>query len=159
MIVIEAMACCLIVVAALIIGISKGAQGMAFFYEKEVQDRCIEKGLITKEKLERNKKLFYLSALIFFGMVLFCVYVINGARGFAEGFRQLCFILVFYGLFDRLFIDNYWVGHTVMWEIPGTEDLKPYIPRKQWIRKWIGVIVVFPLTAALLSLIMSLILK
>ena len=33
-------------------------------------------------------------------------------------------------LFDRLFIDEFWVGHTKAWFIPGTEDLMPYIPIK-----------------------------
>lgn len=33
-------------------------------------------------------------------------------------------------VFDRLFIDEFWVGHTKAWFIPGTEDLMPYIPVK-----------------------------
>lgn len=33
-------------------------------------------------------------------------------------------------IFDRLFIDEFWVGHTKAWLIPGTEDLMPYIPVK-----------------------------
>ena len=31
---------------------------------------------------------------------------------------------------DRLLIDEYWVGHTHAWIIPGTEDLRPYITAK-----------------------------
>ena len=33
------------------------------------------------------------------------------------------------GLFDRFFIDWFWVGKTKAWLIPGTEDLMPYIPK------------------------------
>ena len=33
-------------------------------------------------------------------------------------------------LIDRFWVDGYWVGHTNAWEIPGTEDLKPYITAK-----------------------------
>ena len=33
-------------------------------------------------------------------------------------------------LIDRFLVDGYWVGHTNAWEIPGTEDLKPYITAK-----------------------------
>ena len=36
---------------------------------------------------------------------------------------QITIILLIVGLFDRLFIDWYWVGKTKAWFIPGTEDL------------------------------------
>ena len=52
------------------------------------------------------------------------------------------------GLFDRFFIDWYWVGHTKAWTIPGTEDLKLYIPRKTLIVKWGITIIGNPLIAA-----------
>lgn len=41
-------------------------------------------------------------------------------------------------LFDRFFIDEWWVGHTKAWLIPGTEDLRPYNPAKTKITKWVG---------------------
>ena len=63
------------------------------------------------------------------------------------------------GLFDRFFIDAYWVGHTKAWTIPGTEDLKPYIPKKTLIIKWLIVIVGNPLIAAFLSGIMLLFIR
>ena len=28
---------------------------------------------------------------------------------------------------DRFLVDDWWVGHTKAWIIPGTEDLRPYI--------------------------------
>ena len=34
-------------------------------------------------------------------------------------------------------IDGYWVEHTSAWEIPGTEDLKPYITAKDKDKKWL----------------------
>ena len=63
------------------------------------------------------------------------------------------------GLFDRLFIDWYWVGKTTAWIIPGTEDLMPYIYGKTLIGKWLFTLVGYPVIAAVLSLIMSLVLK
>ena len=39
-------------------------------------------------------------------------------------------------IIDRLLIDEYWVGHTDDWNIPGTEDLKPYISAQEKKRKW-----------------------
>ena len=59
------------------------------------------------------------------------------------------------GLFDRFFIDWYWVGHTKAWIIPGTEDLQPYIPVKVLIRKWLGTLIAYPLLALLMAKIVS----
>ena len=40
-------------------------------------------------------------------------------------------------LIDRFLIDEYWVGHSKAWIIPGTEDLRPYITGKDRKKKWI----------------------
>ena len=47
------------------------------------------------------------------------VYGVNGVTGFMEGFIQMTIILVIMGLFDRFFIDWYWVGHTKAWFYTG----------------------------------------
>lgn len=83
------------------------------------------------------------------------VYGVNGITDFSEGFIQMTAILLIMGLFDRFFIDWYWVGHTKSWIIPGTEDLRPYIPFKVLIRKWVGTLVAYPLMALLMAKIMS----
>lgn len=67
-----------------------------------------------------------------------------------------CIYLIM-NIFDRLFIDWYWVGHTKAWEIEGTEDLKPYIPKKALIKKWVGTVVVFPALAALIASVVRLV--
>ena len=84
------------------------------------------------------------------------VYFLNGARGFTDIFIQMCIMFMIYGLFDRLFIDWFWVSKTKAWIIPGTEDLMPYIPKKTIIKKWIGTIVVYPILASIIALILSL---
>ena len=61
------------------------------------------------------------------------------------------------GLFDRIFIDWYWVGKTKAWLIPGTEDLQPYIPMKVAIKKWVGTIIGYPIIAAIIAGVMTLI--
>ena len=66
-------------------------------------------------------------------------------------------ILWIAGLFDRFFIDWYWVGHTKAWIIPKTEDLQPYIPLKVLLRKWLGTIFVYPMFSAIIAGIMTLI--
>ena len=83
--------------------------------------------------------------------VLWAVYGMNGARGFWQTFWQIFFLAMAEGLFDRFFIDWYWVGHTKAWTIPGTEDLKPYIPKKTKVLKWTITLIGNPLIAALLS--------
>ena len=56
-------------------------------------------------------------------------------------------------------IDGYWVGHTNAWEIPGTEDLKPYITAKDKGKKWlfgtIGIAVISAALAAIMMLFMK----
>ena len=160
MIIFEGITAAAIVLLSCVTGIANGAHNMAFFYEEDVQKRVEELGLISKEKIRTNqKKFFFYGILPYFILVIIFVFVINRARGFMDPFIQISTILLIEGVFDRLFIDWYWVNHTKAWEIPGTEDLKPYINRKAWIKKWIGTLVGFPLVAAVISSIMSLIIK
>ena len=64
-------------------------------------------------------------------------------------------ILSIANVIDRLLIDEYWVGHTKAWEIPGTEDLKPYIDRKDKIGKWLVGTVGFAILCVILAGIMT----
>ena len=160
MVFIEGVVACFIVLIACVVGIANGPVNLVCLYEKEVHDRVIEKGLITREKINRNANYFRLFGMLpLFLFVMVSVYGVNGARGFWEGFWQICVILLMEGLFDRLFIDWYWVGKTKAWIIPGTEDLMPYIYGKTLIGKWLITLIGYPVIAAVLSLIMSLILK
>ena len=60
------------------------------------------------------------------------------------------------GLFDRMFIDFYWVGHTKAWYIEGTEDLMPYIPVKVAVVKWTFTVIGMPLISAIIALVVTL---
>ena len=140
------------------VGIRNGAVNMVFLYHPDVQERCIQNGLITRQKIERNKKLFKgLGIPLYFIFVLVSAYAVNGARGFWPGFWQMFAILSVVNLIDRLLIDEYWVGHTKAWEIPGTEDRKPYINRKDKIGKWLMGTVGFAILSAILAGIMTLV--
>ena len=99
-----------------------------------------------------------LGFLLYLIYVLVCVYIINGARGFWAGFWQGFVILSIMNLIDRFLVDDYWVGHTNAWIIPGTEDLRPYITAKDKKQKWIMGTVGMAIIAALLSGVMTLIL-
>lgn len=138
-------------------GIRKGAVGMVHLYSPAVQDRCVELGLTTHERIKRNALRFKAICLPgYIAYVLLCVYALNGARGFAAGFWQLLGILSVMNLIDRFLVDDFWVGHTGAWTIPGTEDLKPYITAKDKCRKWIFGTVGMGVIAAALSGIMTL---
>ena len=56
-------------------------------------------------------------------------------------------------------IDGYWVGHTNAWEIPGTEDLKPYITAKDKGKKWLFGTIGMAIISAALAAIMMLFMK
>lgn len=139
------------------VGIRNGAVGMVFLYHRDVQERCVRNGLITEAGIRRNAVVFktvgILSYLIY---LLVCVYAVNGARGFWPGFAQMFAILSIVNVIDRLLIDGYWVGHTKAWDIPGTEDLKPYITRKDKTGKWLTGTVGFTALSAVLAGIMTL---
>ena len=142
------------------VGIRNGTVGMVHLYDKAVQERVVALGLTTAEEIRKRSVLFRSLCLPgYLIYVLICVYVINGARGFFEGFWQGFVILFIMNLIDRFLIDEYWVGHTKDWIIPGTEDLRPYITAKDKKKKWIMGTVGMALLAALLSGIMALILK
>ena len=69
--------------------------------------------------------------------------------------RRGHFILSVMNLIDRFWVDGYWVGHTNAWEIPGTEDLKPYITAKDKGKKWLfGTIGMAVISAALAAIMM-----
>ena len=142
------------------IGIRNGAVGMVHLYENNVQERCISLGLTTREKIKHNQLQFKVVCLpIYIAYVLIFVYAVNGARGFREGFWQILLILLVLNLIDRLLIDDFWVGHTKMWTIPGTEQMKPYINAQDKKRKWLFGTLGMLGIAAILAGIMALILR
>ena len=152
---IESLAASFILLMGCVVGVANGAVNLVCFYEKPVWDRVIEKGLITEKQIKKNAHLFQIFSIVpMIAVALFSVYFINGARGFLEGFWQITAIMVISGLFDRFFIDTYWVGHTKTWIIPGTEDLMPYIHKNTMIKKWLLTLVGFPVASAVLSAVM-----
>lgn len=160
LIIIEGIVMCFVLLMVCVVGIANGPVGLVVFYEDEVKERVVELGLTTKERIKRNSIISSLAIFIpQFLLVPYMVYGINGARGFLEAFFQMTAIYLIAGLFDRLFIDLYWVGHTKTWVIPGTEDLRPYIYGKTLVTKWVSTVIGFPLVAALIAWVMSLVIK
>ena len=154
---IEGITICFILLLVLVIGMAyDGPVGMVCFYEKDVQDRVIELKLTTKERIRKATIISGLAVTLpLIILVPYMVYGINGAVDFKEGFVQMLLIGMIGNLFDRLFIDWYWVGKTNAWNIPGTEDLKPYIPKTTLIKKWFGTLMAMPLLYALIAWLMT----
>ena len=141
------------------IGIRKGAVGMVFLYSEEVKRRVVETGLTTPGDIKRRSILFKCICIPgYLIYILVCVYVINGTRGFFVGFWQMFAILSIMNLIDRILVDGYWVGHTDAWNIPGTEDLKPYITTYYKKKKWLMGTVGMAIISAILSVTMCFIL-
>ena len=160
MIIIEGLVACFLLLLPCVIGIANGPVNMVFFYDKQVQDRAVENGLISEEKIRQNYNRFKLFGILpYFVFVVASVYGLNKARGFLDPFLQMSAVLLIEGIFDRVFIDWWWVNHTKAWNIPGTEDLKPYIDSKTMTGKWTGTLIGFPLIAAAIAGIMRLIIK
>ena len=152
LILIEGIVLCFVLLMVCVLNIRNGAVGGVQYYERPVQERVVELGLITKEEIKKNRGwsgLALLSALMILAPLM--VFRVNGAKTFSEGFIQLTAIYLICGIFDRVFIDWYWVGCTKAWIIPGTEDMMPYIQGKTWIRKIVLTIILYPALAALLS--------
>ena len=142
--IIEGIVMCFILLIICVVGIANGP--------------VVELGMTTREKIKRISILTMIALFVpMIVLVPLMVYGINGARGFWNGFWQMLVILMISGLFDRIFIDWWWVGHTKAWIIPGTEDLRPYIYGKTLVKKWVGTLVGFPILAAVLAGIMQLI--
>ncbi len=156
LVVLEGIVMCFVLLLVCVVAIANGPVGGVALYEDDVQKRVVELGLTTKEKIKKSFILMFVALYLpLFTLVPFMVYFINGASGFWEGFWQMSIILWIMGLFDRLFIDLYWVGHTKAWHIEGTEDLKPYIPVKANVVKWTFTLVGMPLISALIAWVMT----
>ena len=156
LIIFEGLVMCFLLLITCVIGIANGPVGLVVLYEQDVQDRAIELGYTSKDKIRRC--LIITSIAMFLPMLVLVpvmVYGINGVSSFRDGFWQMTAIHWITGLFDRLFIDWYWVGHTKAWIIPGTEDLQPYIPGKVLLRKWLGTIFLYPAISAITAYILS----
>ena len=137
------------------IGTRKGAVGMVHLYSPEVQGRCVKLRLTTHKKIKWNALIFKAVCVPgYIAYVLVCVYAVNGVRGFLASFWQLLVILSVMNLIDRFGVDGYWVGHTNAWEIPGTEDLKPYITARDKGKKWLfGTVGMAVISAALAAIV------
>lgn len=131
----------LLLVVYCMIGIRRGAVGMVFLYHDDVQKRCIDLGLTTRETIQKRHSVFRTLGIVLYLLYLVVfVYNVEGARSFGECYLRMFIILTVMNLIDRFLIDEVWVGGTKAWIIPGTEDMRPYINSKDKVKKWISAI-------------------
>ena len=91
-----------------VMNIRNGPVGGVHWYEKNVQERVVELGLITKEQIRKNILLSFIPFMIVLLILApMMVFFINGAENFLEGFVQLTVMFEICGIFDRVFIDWY----------------------------------------------------
>lgn len=157
LLVVEGIVLCFVLLLVCVVGMANGPVGLVVFYEPEVQARAIQLGLTTRARIKRTSIVTLIALFVpMVVLVPLMVYGLNGVASYWDGFWQMLIVLLIGGLFDRLFIDWWWVGRTKAWIIPGTEDLMPYISGKTLVKKWLGTLVGFPLLAALLAGILEL---
>ena len=154
--VLEGIVMCFVMLIVCVIGIANGPVGLVVFYEQEVKDRVVELGLTTHEKIKTNKIITFIALFVpMFILVPYMVYGVNGVTDFKSAVFQMTVILWISGLFDRIFIDWFWVSKTKAWVIEGTEDLMPYIYGKTLVGKWVSTVIGFPILAVIIAFIMS----
>ena len=70
LILIESLAMCFILLLICVVGIADGPVGSVYFYEPEVQERVVELGLTTKEKIKKRYAIagvcLFVPILVFF---------------------------------------------------------------------------------------------
>lgn len=128
----------------------KGPLGGIFYYDKQVQQRVMELGLIDQKTLQKwrtaaNSTLVVGDVVILFIMIV----LVNGARSFWDCAWQFYVLFIGMELFDLAAVDILWVAKTKWWDIPGTEDLQQlwHDPTKKIKGKARLLIVTIPLAA------------
>ena len=104
-----------------------GAIDGLYFYPKAVQERAIDIGLITKETMQKKRKVFMTE---FYIVMLTALVLIIGlwkkVSDFKTAYLQALLFLEVMNIYDGIVIDKIWVGHSRFWILPGCEDI-PYV--------------------------------
>jgi len=109
----------------ILVGRGKGKLGGIQFYPKKVQERALECGLITKERIKKQSILSVVLLLLMDIILPFImIYFINGGRTYWEFVWQWCVLFMGQELYDWLVVDVYWVACTNWWLIPKAQDLE-----------------------------------
>lgn len=102
----------------------KGPVGGIQFYPKQVQERVIELGMTTKEKIKKQAVISMVLLLIIDLVIPFIMIVcVNKADTYWKIVWQYYVLFMGQELYDWFAVDVWWVAISDWWLIPGTEDL------------------------------------
>ena len=84
-----------------------------YFYPKPVQDRAIEMGIMTRERMKKRSKIFmsafYIIMLVSLPLI---IGLWNQVSDFKTAYLQALLFLLVMNWYDGIFIDKVWVGHS-----------------------------------------------
>ncbi len=126
-----------------------GTINAVFFYPKEYQQKAIERGLTTEERINKRRKIFHWTFIpIILIALIVIVGVINKADTFRSAYLQSLLFLEIMNIYDGIVIDKIWVGYSKLWRIDGMEDI-PYVQtwKQVLIKRSILAVIWIPLSA------------
>ncbi len=104
-----------------------GAIDGLYFYPKAVQERAIDIGLITKETMQKKRKVFMTEFyIVMLTALVLIIGLWNRVSDFKTAYLQALLFLEVMNIYDGIVIDKIWVGHSRFWILPGCEDI-PYV--------------------------------
>ena len=127
MIVLQLVIYCLIFTLMVRYAVRGGAVDGLYFYPKTVQERAIEIGLTTQEKIKKKRKIFMTEFYIVMLVALVLIIGLwNHVTDFKTAYLQALLFLEVMNIYDGIVIDKIWVGYSKFWLLPGCEDI-PYV--------------------------------
>lgn len=89
LIVVEGIVMCFVLLIVCVVGISNGPVGLVLLYEKDVQERVVELGLTTKDRIKKNFIICSIAMFVpLFVLPPLMVYGINGVTDFGMLFGK-----------------------------------------------------------------------
>ena len=118
---------CLLFTAMVMYAVREGAIDGLYFYPKAVQERAIDIGLITKETMQKKRKVFMTEFyIVMLTALVLIIGLWNRVSDFKTAYLQALLFLEVMNIYDGIVIDKIWVGHSRFWILPGCEDI-PYV--------------------------------
>ena len=144
MIIIQLIFYCLLFTLMVKLAVRNNAINALYFYPKPVQERALELGLTTKEKVQKSRTIFMTAFyIVMLTALVLIIGLWNGVSDFGTAYLQSVLFLVVMNWYDGIVIDKLWVGYSKLWIIKGTEDI-PYIQTwKQVLKKRIFLTLVW----------------
>ena len=143
---------CLIFTLIVKVAVIGGAVNGLYFYPKEVQDRVIENGLITREAVERRRKIFMTAFYVVMLVALvLIVRVWNHVTDYWTAYLQSVIFLEVMNWYDGFIIDEIWVRFSKFWVIPGLEDMDYVQSWTQMFRKRLVLTAIWLVGAAIIA--------